>query len=190
MLCTQGGERDVVKLLDFGLVKELDVEGDPGVSVAGSLTGTPLYMAPESLLAPKSVDARTDLYALGAVAYFLLAGREVFVGNSIVEVCGAHLHRAPEPLAARGVKVSPELEAVVLACLEKKPENRPQTASELRRRLEACANRPWDADQASAWWHEHSAVLEHDGAHSLGGARTIAIDGRSRSELTLGTTER
>jgi eukaryotic-like serine/threonine-protein kinase len=190
MLCTQGGERDVVKLLDFGLVKELAVDGDPGVSVAGNLTGTPLYMAPESLLAPASVDARTDLYALGAVAYFLLAGREVFTGNSIVEVCSAHLHQAPEPLAARGVKVSAELEAVVLACLEKKPERRPQSALALRRSLEACAIKAWDGDQASAWWLEHKAVLDREGAHSLARAQTIAIDGRSRSEIALDTAER
>ena len=187
MLCTQGGERDVVKLLDFGLVKELAVDADPGVSVAGHLTGTPLYMAPESILAPDSVDARTDLYALGAVAYFLLAGRDVFTGNSIVEVCSGHLHQTPEPLAARGVSVSAELEAVVLACLEKKPERRPQSALELRRRLYACAIKPWDAEQSSAWWLEHAAVLDRDDAQSLGGARTLAlaIDGRSRSTNTL-----
>jgi serine/threonine-protein kinase len=184
MLCTQGGERDVVKLLDFGLVKELAVDAAPGVSIAGHLTGTPLYMAPESILAPDHVDARTDLYALGAVAYFLLAGGEVFAGNSVVEVCGAHLHQTPQPLAARGVQVSAELEALVLACLSKQPEQRPQSALELRRRLDACAIEPWDADQASGWWSEHLTVLERDGAESLGGARTLAIDGRSRSAIT------
>jgi serine/threonine-protein kinase len=179
MLCTQGGERDVVKLLDFGLVKELAVEGDAGLSVASTLIGTPLYMAPESILAPDSVDARTDLYALGAVAYFLLAGREVFAGSSIVEVCSHHLHQAPEPFAARGVKVSPELEAIVRACLEKRPEQRPQSALELRRRLEACAIEPWDADRIDEWWLEHESALDVERAQDIGEARTIAIAGRS-----------
>jgi hypothetical protein len=181
MLCTQGGERDVVKLLDFGLVKELAVEGDASVSVASTLIGTPLYMAPESILAPDSVDARTDIYALGAVAYFLLASCEVFAGKTIVEVCSRHLNEAPAPLASRGVRVSPELEAVVLACLEKKPERRPQSALELRRRLEACAVEPWDSERANRWWVEHESTLDAQAARVIGEARTIAVDGRSRA---------
>jgi serine/threonine-protein kinase len=183
MLCTQGGERDVVKLLDFGLVKELAVEGDVGVSVAGTLAGTPLYMAPESITAPGSVDARTDLYALGAVAYYLLAGSEVFRGQTIVEVCGAHLHREPDPFEARGVSISAELEAIVRECLEKKPDRRPQSALELRRRLEACAIAPWDGERARTWWLEHRAALAGDGARSLSEPRTIGVAGRSPSVL-------
>src|SRR5690606_752523 len=81
MLCTQGGERDVVKLLDFGLVKDVQVDRQVQLTRASALTGTPQYMAPESIRAPESVDARADLYALGAVAYFLLAGRDVFGGQ-------------------------------------------------------------------------------------------------------------
>ena len=96
MLCTQGGERDVVKLLDFGLVKEFEVGRDVTLTGASMIVGTPQYMAPESILAPDSVDARTDIYALGAVAYYLLAGVDVFDGKSIVEVCGQHLHQEPD----------------------------------------------------------------------------------------------
>ncbi|HKP63243.1 MAG TPA: serine/threonine-protein kinase [Polyangiales bacterium] len=175
MLCTQGGERDVVKLLDFGLVKQLAVAEQPSVSVADSLTGTPLYMAPESILAPDSVDARADIYALGAVAYFLLAGSEVFTGNSVVEVCGKHVHELPQPLAARGVQVSTELEQVVLACLEKKPDRRPESALELRRRLEACKSEPWDSDAAKSWWLEHEPSLAGAAPGSIGEALTIAV---------------
>ena len=102
MLCTQGGERDVVKLLDFGLVKEFEVDRDVKLTGASTSSARPQYMAPESILAPDSVDARTDIYALGAVAYFLLAGVDVFDGKSIVEVCSQHLHQEPEPLSARG----------------------------------------------------------------------------------------
>jgi eukaryotic-like serine/threonine-protein kinase len=183
MLCTQGGERDVVKLLDFGLVKELAVDADPGVSMVGTLTGTPQYMAPESMLAPDSVDARTDIYALGAVAYYMLAGRPVFEGKTVVEVCSQHLHQQPEPFLARGVTVSPELEAVVFACLEKDPGRRPQSASELRRKLEACGVVPWDADIARQWWLEHQPAVNDEAARSSGEARTIAIDARDRSMI-------
>jgi eukaryotic-like serine/threonine-protein kinase len=185
MLCTQGGERDVVKLLDFGLVKELEGEGEVALTGASTLTGTPLYMAPESILKPDSVDVRTDIYALGAVAYFLLTGSEVFTGKSIVEVCGKHLHQEPEALSARGVVISPELERVVLACLAKDPDDRPQSAVELRRRLEACAVEPWDGESARTWWLEHQSELDGDRAESTGAARTIAVDGSLRSATEL-----
>jgi eukaryotic-like serine/threonine-protein kinase len=176
MLCTQGGERDVVKVLDFGLVKELEVDRDVQLTAANSVTGTPQYMAPESLLAPDSVDARTDIYALGAVAYFLLAGDDVFTGQSVLEVCSQHLHQKPEPFAARGVTVPAELEALVLACLEKEPARRPQSASELRRQLEACAVEPWDGESARRWWLEHQPQLDGEVVESQEQSRTIAVD--------------
>jgi serine/threonine-protein kinase len=175
MLCMQGGVRDVVKLLDFGLVKELEVTGDVKLTGASTLTGTPQYMAPESVLDPDSADARADIYALGAVAYYLLAGTDVFTGSSIVEVCSKHLHQVPEPFSARGVVVPPDLEALVLACLEKKPERRPSSAAELRRRLEACAVDPWDSAAADAWWADHKIALENDAARNRAEPRTIAI---------------
>ncbi len=181
MLCAQGGERDVVKLLDFGLVKELAVDREVQLTGAKTLTGTPAYMAPESILDPSAVDARTDIYALGAVAYYLLAGGELFNGTTIVEICAQHLHQEPEPLSARGVTVPAELEAVVLACLAKKPERRPQSAAELRRRLEACAVEAWDAAAAETWWREHQPDLDAaDAVASTGDARAIAIDGSLR----------
>jgi len=183
MLCKQGGECDVVKLLDFGLVKELAVEGGPGLSVANTLTGTPLYMAPEAIVAPESVDARADIYALGAVAYYLLAGSEVFRGTTILEVCGAHLHQEPDPLASRGATTSPALEAIVRACLEKKPDARPQSAVELRHRLEACAVEPWGGDHAREWWHDRRPAVDTRASRSIEGPRTIAVDGRLRASL-------
>jgi serine/threonine-protein kinase len=176
MLCTQGGERDVVKLLDFGLVKELDVDREVELTGSSTLTGTPQYMAPESIRETDSADARTDIYSLGAVAYFLLAGSEVFGGKSIVEVCSQHLHQAPEPLSARGVVVPADLEAIVLACLEKNPDARPQSAAELLRRLEACAVERWDSARAHAWWVAHQPELDHDGEQSTGAVRTLAVD--------------
>lgn len=132
-----GAALDVVKLIDFGLVEQVGrvAEGCP----ADVLVGTPLYMAPEAIVAPETVGPRTDLYGLGAVAYFLLRGTPVFNGRSVVEVCSHHLHTAPEPLSAvLGVEISSELEAVVLACLAKDPVARPASADELALRLEQC----------------------------------------------------
>jgi serine/threonine-protein kinase len=129
-----GEARDVAKLIDFGLVEQM------GAVALGSgqdvLVGTPLYMSPEAILAPETVDARSDLYGLGALAYFLLRGAPVFQGRSVVEVCSHHLHTAPERLSsALGEAISPELEAIILDCLAKSPAARPASAAELRRRL-------------------------------------------------------
>ena len=186
MLCMQGGERDVVKLLDFGLVKELEVDGGVELTAASTLTGTPRYMAPESIRKPSSADARTDIYALGAVGYYLLTGADVFDGKSIVEVCSQHLYQRPEPLSARGVAILPDLEAVVLACLEKDPARRPQTAAELRRRLEACSVDVWDATSAQTWWERRQADVEGGALQSRAETRTIAVDGSPRSSTGAG----
>ena len=180
MLCTQGGERDVVKLLDFGLVKELEMDGDVQATAADTLVGTPQYMAPESIVSPSSADARTDIYALGAVAYYLLTGADVFDGKSIVEVCIQHLHHVPEPFSAHRVTVTAELEALVLACLEKDPARRPQSAAELRGRLEACGEQRWDSDDARTWWVEHRAQLELEVVAEVA-PRTLVIDGALRT---------
>jgi hypothetical protein len=185
MLCTQGGERDVVKLLDFGLVKEFEVGRQVELTGASMIVGTPQYMAPESILNADSVDARTDIYAVGAVAYYLLAGVDVFDGKSIVEVCSQHLHQEPEPLATRGLAVPADLEAIVLECLHKDPDRRPQSAADLRRRVEACSVTPWDSASALAWWRAHASELDSDAGPDTGEAMTIAVDGAHRSAATL-----
>jgi serine/threonine-protein kinase len=175
-LCTQGGESDVVKVLDFGLVKELAVDREVELTAANSLIGTPQYMAPESMLAPESVDARTDVYSLGAVAYFLLAGEDVFTGSSVLEVCAQHLHERPKALSSRGVVVPEKLEALVLACLEKDPARRPQSAAELRRQLEACNVEEWSTQSARNWWLEHQAELDSPAVESGERVKTLAVD--------------
>jgi serine/threonine-protein kinase len=180
MLCFQGGEPDVVKLLDFGLVKELAVDADVQLTGVSTLLGTPQYMAPESILEAGASDARSDIYALGAVAYYLLAGVDVFDGNSVLQLCIQHLHQAPEALVARGVDVPVALAALVLECLDKQPERRPQTADELRRRLETCITAPWTAENARAWWSQHQSEMERDEAPSVHTGRTIEVAGNAR----------
>jgi hypothetical protein len=175
MLCLQGGELDVVKLLDFGLVKELSVDADAQLTGVSTLLGTPQYMAPESILEPGAADARSDIYALGAVAYYLLAGADVFDGNSVLQLCIQHIHQAPASLVARGVDVPAALEALVLECLDKNPERRPQTAAELRRRVEDCGVGPWTGENARVWWNQHRRALERDEALGAATGRTIDV---------------
>lgn len=138
LLCGDGGEVETVKLLDFGLVKQIRDGAEPGPS-ASAVVGTPLYMSPEAIRAPETVSARSDLYGLGAVAYFLLTGAPVFDGESIVEVCSHHLHSEPRRLSlVSGHGVSRQLESVVLECLAKDPARRPVSAAELAERLTRC----------------------------------------------------
>jgi serine/threonine protein kinase len=167
-------------VLDFGLVKELAVDREVKLTGASVVTGTPQYMAPESILDPDSVDVRTDIYALGAVAYYLLAGVDVFDGKSVVEVCSQHLHQQPLPLTARGVTLPPELSQLVLACLHKDPARRPQSAAELRQQLEACPVEAWDSQSALAWWRKRGPKLEGQVPLSTGESRTIVVAGSHR----------
>jgi serine/threonine-protein kinase len=152
ILCERGSVPDVAKVVDFGLVR--DLERASSHSRADVVQGTPLYLSPEAIRAPERVDARSDLYALGAVGYFMLCGQHVFSGGTLVEVCAHHLHSAPVPPSERlGRPLPVALEALVLACLEKDPAQRPASAAALERRLAALAPQlPWSEDEARAWW--------------------------------------
>jgi eukaryotic-like serine/threonine-protein kinase len=163
LLSPRQGDHEFVKVLDFGLVKTIETEREQvGLTAVNTITGTPLYMSPEAIQAPESVDARTDLYALGAVAWFLLVGRPPFEGRTIVEVCGHQLHTPPlRPSVALGQPVPRDLEDIVLSCLEKRAEDRPQSARALRKQLLACsATAEWTADAAIQWWSKREPSQE------------------------------
>jgi eukaryotic-like serine/threonine-protein kinase len=155
-LTNRGGLHDYVKVLDFGLVKSLDGE-DANLTSAHAVTGTPLYASPEAVSQPDRVDARTDVYAVGAVGYFLLTGSPVFRGASVVEICMQHVKSAPEPPSVRsGKPVSRDLEELLLRCLAKSPSDRPGNAAVLLDDLAACAVQGvWTASDAAAWWASH-----------------------------------
>lgn len=158
MLNRRGGDVDVVKVLDFGLVKALD---ETKITVqSGTMAGTPLYMSPEAIQTPASVDARSDIYSIGAMGYFLLTGQPVFTARTLLELCHDHVNTIPEPPSDRlGRPVSPELEAVLLACLEKSRDKRPQSVRDLAERLDrAAAADSWSVRDATAWWLEHERV--------------------------------
>ncbi len=158
VLTARPDEPDVVKVVDFGLVRSLD--GATGESVTSSVvTGTPMYLSPEAITAPQTVDARADIYALGAVAYFLVTGTHVFEGGTIVELCSKHLLMPPEPPSARlGRALPADLEAIILQCLAKDRDTRPATATALRTALRACVDAAaYDAAAASQWWRDRQA---------------------------------
>ena len=158
MLTRRGGEADVVKVLDFGLVRARDDEQQANDQ---TLAGTPLYMSPEAIQLPSSVDGCSDLYAVGAVGYYLLTGRPVFEASSVVELCNKHVSETPVPPSQRlGKPLPEELENAILACLEKSRAKRPQTARDLAQRLARCAAATeWTIEDAEAWWSRHERGL-------------------------------
>jgi serine/threonine-protein kinase len=154
-LCERGGVPDVAKIFDFGLVKQLSSGGDTKMSAANVLAGTPLYLAPEAILTPQTVDARIDLYSLGCVGYFLLTGRPVFEGRTLLEICSRHLHEKPVPPSERRRGIPAKLERVILACLEKDPARRPKDARALVAQLTACDDvEAWSEESARRFWSD------------------------------------
>ncbi len=151
MLNRRGADPDVVKVLDFGLVKEIDSDGQRGMA------GTPLYMSPEAIQQPGTVDPRSDLYAVGAVGYFLLTGRVVFEANDMQQLLHMHLEDTPvAPSLIRGERLPEELEDALLACLDKSRAKRPQTARELSLRLDkVVVEDGWNVERADLWWNQH-----------------------------------
>jgi predicted Ser/Thr protein kinase len=168
MLNRRGCDPDVVKVLDFGLVKAIDEGKQTGMTAANALTGTPLYMAPEAIQTPNSVDARSDLYAVGAVGYFLLTGTPVFDATSIVELYQQHVSGVPDLPSQRLRKpVSSELEHAILACLEKSRAKRPHTARDLAQLLARCpAATQWSVEEAEEWWSKHERGLTATSSHA------------------------
>ena len=156
ILSERRGMLDVATVLDFGLAREIDRPKDAGVTSDEKIVGTPLYLAPESILSADASDARSDIYALGAVAYFMLTGETVFDGKSVVEVCSHHLHTPVEPPSRRTAEPIPaDLEALVVRCLAKDPNDRPATAKDLEAALAALDVEAWSSADADAWWNAH-----------------------------------
>lgn len=153
-LTVVGMEYDFAKVLDFGLVKNISADESLHLTAAGGVAGTPAYMAPEIALGEAEIDGRVDIYSLGCVAYFLLTGFPVFVEKTPTAMTMAHVLRPPAPPSARSeLRIPPQLEAVVLACLAKEPSQRPQSAKELAARLASIEETAgWTQEDASRWW--------------------------------------
>jgi serine/threonine-protein kinase len=159
MVCHYGGEYDFVKILDFGLVKNIAAEDQETITRTLRLLGTPLYMAPERLRDPADVDARADIYAVGAVAYFALTGRRMFETLDDLALTSLVLNEVPRRVSQLAAQPIPAaLDGLVAACLEKRREDRPQAIAECSDVLEALAVRHrWTQREAQAAWDAHRA---------------------------------
>jgi eukaryotic-like serine/threonine-protein kinase len=187
MLCVRGNLPDQIKVLDFGLVKEHAHDSALGLSTDGLLLGTPAYLAPEAILHPSRADARTDLYALAAVAYWLLVAEPLFPSETVVEACAHHLHTPPPPPSERSpLPIPAALDALIQRCLAKDPDARPASALELATLLDAIEVPAWTRERGEAWWRERApgvlaAVKQRHGAEATPGPRTIAVDLEQRT---------
>jgi serine/threonine-protein kinase len=154
-LCRYGREVDFVKVLDFGLVRSArDGNGDQIRLTADiSVGGTPGFVAPEQVLG-KEADGRTDVYSLGCTAYWALTGSYVFQGQTALETVMMHVNTAPQPPSSSSAEaIPPDLDRLVLSCLEKDPEDRPRDADQLADMLAACdVGEPWTQETAKRWW--------------------------------------
>ena len=182
LLNARGGMFDVVKLLDFGLVKVIDQSSEAQVTNAGGVVGTPTYMSPESYQSPDTVDARTDLYAVGAVGYFLLTGEPPFLGESVLDILKHQVETVPEPPSQRlGQPVSPELERLLLRCLSKSPAERPATANEIIAELDRVPTaHSWTESHARYWWRRYvphlTITTPPDAATAVQQSSTIVLE--------------
>jgi len=158
LLTSRSANVDYVKVVDFGLVKLTETHGDDvKLSRVGEMHGTPAYMAPEEATGEGEVHARSDLYSLGCVAYYLLTGKLLFDESSSIKMALAHATREPiAPSRVARQNIPPALERLILACLAKKPEDRPESAAAVAREIaQAALASSWTPERALSWWREH-----------------------------------
>jgi len=174
MLTMRGGVCDTVKILDFGLVK--DLSGDDSVEDdEDMIAGTPMYLAPETILSARSGSPQSDLYALGAVAYYMLCGRPVFDTGEVEVILTRQLEAMPPfPSQRLGAPLPESLEYVVMSCLAKDPADRPASAAKLAELLRACDVEPWTEGDAAAWWAGFAEALRAQATSGASTASSIA----------------
>ncbi len=181
MICRRGGVPDTVKVLDFGLARVVSKHLDQTTSANG-LAGTPRYMPPEAIIPGESLDARSDLYSLGAVGYYLLTGQPVFPGKDLATVLKAQVSAIPErPSIRLGKPIDRDIENVILQCLKKSRDRRPSNAQDLYNRLGQCRSaQSWSSSDAVEWW----ADLDHQDA---GASVTPVADDHAMGKTHIST---
>jgi eukaryotic-like serine/threonine-protein kinase len=187
----RSGAPDLVKVVDFGLVKDFKV--DRALSTTGQLLGTPATMSPEAITDPKRVGPASDLYAVGVVGFMLLTGRPVFEGETMVAVCAQHLYDPPPLPSSIQPGIPAALDRLIAWALSKRIEDRPASARAFKEALRACPGiEPWTEADAIAWWREVGAAAIADrqarrDPSSLERGRTLAVDA-TRTRLTVHST--
>ena len=189
-VCRRGGVADLVKVLDFGLVRDFRNGGPDEVTPDGqrAVEGTPWFMPPEAIEGSAPADPRSDIYSLGALGYFLLTGHYIFNAETIAEIHQKQLATPPIPPTARTAnRISEEMERLLLRCLAKDMAARPQSAAELRAALLATpAASAWTPEDSAAWWDAYDRLPPPgvSGSKPIGAETvpTVNVDLSSRME--------
>lgn len=156
MLAERGGIFDTVKVLDFGLVQRVGKRGQ-----SSAIEGTPMYLAPEVILDHKTYSPQSDIYALGAVMYFLLTQTVLFPIEDLSKLLEAHVETPIEPPSIRaGRPIPDDIEAIIMCCLAKKPSERPASIEHLSALLSQCSNPSWTTQDAYKWWKDYGESLK------------------------------
>ncbi len=192
VLTNRGGAYDIVKVLDFGLIK--DIKGGGGeldITNPDTISGTPQYLAPETITDPLNVDARSDIYSLGALGYLLLSGKDVFIAKTVVEICKHHLLTPPRKPSDRFKRnYNTSLENIIMKCLEKEPEHRFSNARTLLDELRFCKiDSNWSQKNANEWWTQQSDKINSQLRSDKPSSKvtldsTLAIDIHHRERIT------
>lgn len=191
-LTQRGGVQDFVKVLDFGLVKTVSDSEQAHLTSTNAVTGTPHYLSPEGISQPDQVDVRSDVYALGAVMYFLLTGSTVFSGQSVVEICMKHVREKPETPSERFSKsISPQVESLILRCLAKSQADRPANANDVLKELNQCAFQgAWTESDAAIWWkNRHDQKQQETQVFSSELHEAAMTTARSEANATMERTQ-
>jgi eukaryotic-like serine/threonine-protein kinase len=161
-LCRYGEDHDFVKVLDFGIAKAVNdaPAAQTALTVANVVHGTPAFIAPEQALGGADLDGRADIYSTGCVAFWLLTGELVFTADTSMKLVLAHVHSAPEPPSRKTeLSIPADLDALILSCLAKNPDDRPASARHLLERLDAIElTTSWSEERAREWWRTHLPV--------------------------------
>jgi protein kinase-like protein len=157
LVCERGGRHDVVKLLDFGLVRSIKLTSSAEqLTQEGTIAGTPEYMSPEHAASEQDIDGRSDLYSLGAVAYYILTGKPPFVRDTPMRTLAAHINEFADPPSRLRPDIPKDLEDVVIQCLKKDPMLRFRDARALEQALARCKDaEAWTEERAAEWWRVH-----------------------------------
>jgi serine/threonine-protein kinase len=182
--CERGKVYDVAKLLDFGLVKSSGTGSDSvRLTREGAFAGSPAFMSPEQAAGRQQLDARSDIYNVGAVAYFLITGKLPFDRQSTLQMLHAHAYEPLVPSDEFKEAVPADLQLVILRCLEKDPDRRYQDAVTLEKALAACeSTSPWTSERAEEWWREHGDRIASPGTT---GVTPVPREARENEQQTI-----